>query len=166
MTDEKKMPDWWVFKCKCHTWITDYPFTSCSVCKMTYCGSEEDLKKAKEDGMLIECLKDGMGEPNIMELEKELGVSIENGMMDNDYDYGDDNDEYPEDEDNPSCVEGFSADECCQCVGRSGIECCDFNCPFGGADNRCDDETRKKCEDEYYKEQEDSTGAMKKERRQ
>jgi len=41
-----------------------------------------------------------------------------------------------EDEEETTCVEGYTDDECCNCVYREGIEHCEFMCPFGGPERR------------------------------
>lgn len=40
-------------KCGCGWLVTDYPFMSCLKCGYIGCGSDEDLKRAKKSGTII-----------------------------------------------------------------------------------------------------------------
>lgn len=80
--DKEKIPDWWILRCGCKTFITDYPFLSCPKCGQINCGNDEQLKKAKETGKLMITLKSGFGEFSITELEKELNCLIEDATLD------------------------------------------------------------------------------------
>jgi hypothetical protein len=81
-TEATKIPDWWVLKCGCGVFITDYPFIARCKCGYIYFGSKEQLEKAKKEGYLMKTLKTGLGRPDILELEKELGVDIKVELID------------------------------------------------------------------------------------
>ena len=38
--------------------------------------------------------------------------------------------EYLEEDEEPTCPYGYTWDECCGCVLRYGVETCEFSCPF------------------------------------
>lgn len=55
----KEFPDWYLLKCECGAFATDYPFVSCSKCNYINCGSSEQLEEAKEKGFLMKTLDSG-----------------------------------------------------------------------------------------------------------
>lgn len=52
-----------------------------------------------------------------------------------------DEEEFEEWEDEELCPNGYTWDECCECVLRAGVETCEFLCPFGGVPRECHRET-------------------------
>lgn len=59
-------------------------------------------------------------------------------------------DDFEEDEE--SCPEGFTVDECCNCITKYGIETCDLDCPFGGPP-RCGEDQAKQCRESMKKQE-------------
>lgn len=57
-----------------------------------------------------------------------------------------------EDEEEETCPEGYSMNECCCCITKFGIETCEFSCPFGGPP-RCGEEQAKKCREDLRKQE-------------
>ena len=56
---KEEFPEWYLLKCGCEVFATDYPFVSCSKCNYTYCGSAEQLEEARKKGFLMETLDSG-----------------------------------------------------------------------------------------------------------
>jgi len=75
--EEKKFHDWWLLQCGCKPpedkMLVGYPFINCGKCGHIYCGSKEQLKKAKKNGTLIKCLKAGYGKPDVIKLNNKYG---------------------------------------------------------------------------------------------
>lgn len=59
---QQSLPDWYLLKCCCHVFATDYPFVSCSTCGYINCGTHEQLQQAKENGTLMNLLDSGKKE--------------------------------------------------------------------------------------------------------
>ena len=73
--------DWYLLKCGCETFLTDYPFVSCTKCGYINCGSSQELKKAKRLGYLIETVATGLNPVTAVELQKKHGINIQDHRL-------------------------------------------------------------------------------------
>lgn len=69
-------PDWYLLQCGCKTFLTDYPFVSCTQCGFINCGSDEQLEKARKEGYLMRTLETGYGNITAAQLQKKYDLDI------------------------------------------------------------------------------------------